>query len=270
MKKIIKHLINFILLISIFTFVFTLILKTTILNEKYVLKTLDDNYYYNEIYNNIVDNFESNLIQSGIDESISKNLISTNKVKKDIKIVIDGIYNNKKIIIDKEPIKEILSSKIEEVFKGYHRTPNKEEQESIKRLEEKIGEIYEDEIAYKLSSIEDLGTKVYKLNNTATILLIVIGILALILLIVEMFVYKEFLGNIGISIFSSGLIIIIIRLIIGAKYKNILMFNEIFSKIVVAIVNNFLVNILVIGIYLSIIGLILLIIGVYKKFLLNK
>jgi len=40
MKKNLKHLINYILVISIFLFVFVLIIKTTILNEKYILKTL--------------------------------------------------------------------------------------------------------------------------------------------------------------------------------------------------------------------------------------
>ena len=267
MKKNLKHLINYILVISIFLFVFVLIIKTTILNEKYILKTLENNYYYEEIYNNIIDNFENNLVQSGIDESISRDLITKTQVKEDIIIVIDSIYNNKDIKIDKEPLKEILNEKIEEVFKSYHRTPNKEEQESIKRLEDKIGEIYEDEIAYELNATKSLSEKVVEIDSLSMYLLIIFGVISVVLLIIELLFFNDFIKNVGIAVFSSGAIITIIRIIIGAKYKNILMFNEIFSKIVVSVVDNFLINILVIGIYLSIIGLILIIIGVYKNFI---
>lgn len=265
MKKILKHLINYILVISVFLFVFILIIKTTILNEKYILKTLENNYYYEEIYNNIIDNFENNLIQSGIDESISKDLITKNKVKEDIITVINSIYNNKDIVIDKEPLKEILNTKVEEIFKSYHRTPNKEEQESIKRLEDRIGEIYEDEIAYELNATKSLSEKIVKIDNLTMYLLIIFGVISIALLIVELLFFNDFIKNVGIAIFSTGAIITIIRIIIGTKYKNILMFNEIFSQIVVSVINNFLVNILVIGIYLGIIGLILIIIGVCKK-----
>jgi len=98
-------------------------------------------------------------------------------------------------------------------------------------------------------------------------LLIIFGVISVVLLIIELLFFNDFIKNVGIAVFSSGAIITIIRIIIGAKYKNILMFNEIFSKIVVSVVDNFLINILVIGIYLSIIGLILIIIGVYKNFI---
>lgn len=269
MKKILKHLINFVLTITIFTFTIILIFKTTVLNEKYVLKTLENNYYYDEIYKNVVANFENNLIQSGIDEAITKDLISKDKVERDVKNVIIGIYNNKEIVIDSAPLIETLNNKIDEVFKGYHRTPNKEEQENIKRLESAIKEVYEDEIAYELNT-DNLGESVAKIDSLTTTLLIIIGLISVVLLVIDVLFMNDPVNTMGISILSTGLIIIIIRIIVGSKYKNILMFNEIFSEIVVSVVTNFLTNILVIGIYLSIIGLILLIIGVYKKSFLNN
>lgn len=269
MKKILKHLINFVLTITIFTFTIILIFKTTVLNEKYVLKTLENNYYYDEIYKNVVSNFESNLIQSGIDEAITSDLISKDKVERDVKNVIIGIYNNKEIEIDSTPLIEKLNEKIDEVFKDYHRTPNKEEQENIKRLESAIKEVYENEIAYELN-IDNLGKSVAKIDNLTTTLLIIIGLISVVLLVIDVLFMNDPVNTMGISILSTGLIIIIIRIIVGSKYKNILMFNEIFSEIVVSVVTNFLTNILVIGIYLSIIGLILLIIGVYKKSFLNN
>lgn len=269
MKKILKHLINFVLTITIFTFTIILIFKTTVLNEKYVLKTLENNYYYDEIYKNVVANFENNLIQSGIDEAITSDLISKDKVERDVKNVIIGIYNNKEIEIDSTPLIEKLNEKIDEVFKDYHRTPNKEEQENIKRLESAIKEVYENEIAYELN-IDNLGKSVAKIDNLTTTLLIIIGLISVVLLVIDVLFMNDPVNTMGISILSTGLIIIIIRIIVGSKYKNILMFNEIFSEIVVSVVTNFLTNILVIGIYLSIIGLILLIIGVYKKSFLNN
>lgn len=269
MKKILKHLINFVLTITIFTFTIILIFKTTVLNEKYVLKTLENNYYYDEIYKNVVANFENNLIQSGIDEAITKDLISKDKVERDVKNVIIGIYNNKEIVIDSAPLIETLNNKIDEVFKGYHRTPNKEEQENIKRLESAIKEVYEDEIAYELNT-DNLGESVAKIDSLTTTLLIIIGLISVVLLVIDVLFMNDPVNTMGIAILSTGLTITIIRIIIGSKYKNILMFNEIFSEIVVSVVTNFLTNILVIGIYLSIIGLILLIIGVYKKSFLNN
>jgi len=270
MKKALKHLINYILAVTIFIFVIILIIKTTVLNEKYIFKTLEDNYYYNEIYDIIINNFESNLIQSNIDDSIIYELITKDKVEMDVKNVITGIYNNKEIKIDTEILTTTLHSKIDELFKSYHRTPNKEEQEDIKRLEDTIIEVYENEITYDLETVRSISTKIVKINSLTSWTLIVIGIIIVILLLIEMFCYHEFINNMGVAILSSGLIIIIIRLIIGSKYRNILMFNEIFSKIVVSVVNNFLTNILVIGVYLSIIGLILLIIEIYNKYFLEK
>lgn len=269
MKKIIKHLINFVLTITIFTFTIILIFKTTVLNEKYVLKTLENNYYYDEIYKNVVANFESNLIQSGIDESITNDLISKEKVERDVKNVIIGIYNNEEIVIDSTPLIETLNNKIDDIFKGYHRTPNKEEQENIKRLENAIKEVYEDEIAYQLNT-DNLGESVTKINSVTTTLLIILGLISVVLLVIDVLFMNDPVNTMGIAILSSGLTITIIRIIIGSRYKNILMFNEIFSEIVVSVVTNFLTNILVIGIYLSIIGLVLLIIGVYKKSFLNN
>lgn len=267
MKKVIKHLINFILAVTTFIFVIILIIKTTVLNEKYIFKTLEDNYYYSEIYDIIINNFESNLIQSNIDESIIYELVTKEKVENDVKNVISGIYNNIEIKIDTTIIVDTLNSKIDELFKGYHRTPNKEEQEDIKRLENTIVEIYKDEITYDLDTVRNISSKVIKINNLITWMLVGLGIIIITILLIEMFCSNVFIKNMGVSLLSSGLITIIIRLIIGSKYRNILMFNEIFSKIIVSVVNNFLINIFIIGIYLSIIGLVLLIIEIYSKYL---
>jgi len=270
MKKVLTHFINFVLGVTIFIFVIILIVKTTVLNEKYIFKTLEDNYYYSEIYDIIINNFESNLIQSGLDDNIIYELITKEKVENDVKTVLQGIYHNIEINIDTNILTKNLNNKVDEIFKSLHRTPNKEEQEDIKRLENTIVEVYKDEITYDLNTVNSISAKVVKINTIVNSLLIILGIIIVVLLLVEMFLFNEFIRNMGIAILSSSLITIIIRLIIGSKYKNILIFNEIFSKIVVSVVNNFLTNVFVIGIYLSIIGLVLIIIEIYKKILMNK
>jgi len=131
MKKVLTHFINFVLGVTIFIFVIILIVKTTVLNEKYIFKTLEDNYYYSEIYDIIINNFESNLIQSGLDDNIIYELITKEKVENDVKTVLQGIYHNIEINIDTNILTKNLNNKVDEIFKSLHRTPNKEEQEDI-------------------------------------------------------------------------------------------------------------------------------------------
>ena len=73
-KKIIIYIMNFFLVIFIFTLSSLLIFSNTILNKQYIKEILEKNNYYEKTYYNIQNDFENYILQSGLDKDILNNL----------------------------------------------------------------------------------------------------------------------------------------------------------------------------------------------------
>ena len=115
-KTIISYILTIILALAILAFVMIHLASSYVLNESYILAKLEEQNYYDEIYEELKSNFEKYIYQSGFSEDVLDDIVSKEKVKKDTKTIISNIYDGLDEEIEVQTIKDNLNKKIEDSF----------------------------------------------------------------------------------------------------------------------------------------------------------
>lgn len=268
-KKILNHLLMFLLAICFFLLILCLIFSKTIFSKNYMLKVLEDNNYYEKVFYNINDTLKGYTIQSGLDVSIIDSLYDEKKVVEDINILIDGIYENKEIKIDTLIIEKRLNNIINNKIELNHQILTKEDREAIKSFVTTVSDVYRDEIIFSKDVILEIQKNYSKLND---ILLRIIYIF--IIIIISFFIFiiflnqniKEIIKKISISLLTTAILLVCVKIFLFDKFQHILIINSIFSKTLISLINNILNIIFKNGIIIGIVGLLGSIISIdYKK-----
>ena len=251
-KIILGYLFGFIFSVSVSLLVILLLCKFTILDKSYV-KGLFVKYNYSEyIYKSIDEGMKDYMVSSGLPESILDNLYTEEDIKTELNNYLDSVYKGKEYISNREKIETKINDNINSFMKSHNLGMS--DTEELASFISEITDYYDNEIRlYKvLDKFVVYVPKVSKYINTAFIVLGVTSIISLIIIIWTKF-------YIGSSIMSSGIILVLIRLFIfnNIDYKNILIFNEYFSKVLRYILNIYSKYILIIGISLIVGGIIL-------------
>lgn len=268
LKKIIVYIINFLLVILIFLLSSLLILSNTVLNKQYVKEVLIKNDYYERTYGNIKEDFKNYIMQSGLQESILEDLYDREKVNSDIDMVIDSIFENKKLNIDTKTITKKLDNRINAVLENNNRRPEAEEREEIKIFENTIAEVYTDGIVYSSESILEIANIYSKIQPLIIKIANLFGVLILALLVIIFVINRNLNKNInavGIALFSSGLLGIIIKILIGDRTHNILVLNTTFSESLIYLINSIVDIFFITGMTMTIIGFVLIIVSNIQK-----
>lgn len=262
-KNIITLILAFLLMLSILLTVIVQIVSTTILNKDYILGKLEEANYYNNVYEQIKDSFEGYIGPSGLDESVLENIYTRDQVKEDINLIINNIYENKNNKINTEDIEEKLQKNIESSVET--RILTKETQKSIEDFIDKIADEYVQNISHD-PYFEKLGIIMNKAKDIVGkvdgIIIFVPIILAVVILLLNIKQISSAIRFISISILTSGLIGIVIKLFIEAKINisNILIINDSFSEVIKNVISSILNSIntiSIIGIIVSIVVIIL-------------
>lgn len=259
LKKGIIYIINFFFIICIFALLILFISSNTILSKNYIIGMLDTNNYYMKIYYNINDGTQDYIIQSGLEENLFYGLYDIEKINNDVNMLIDAIYENKDINIDTQTIKTTLDSRINQAFLHNNKTISNKEKLAIEILEKNIIDVYKSKILYSKTYVEKIGDVYSKINQIITKLKIIIIIITILLLSIIIIINKnlrETIRILGISLLSSGILAISIKLFIGNRIDNIQILNAAFSENIVYLVNAIANTFLISGIIMSIIGLI--------------
>lgn len=267
-KKILIYIINFILVIFIFSFTILLVINSTVLNKQYVLNILQKNNYYEQINHLIEKSFKNNVIQSGLEESILEDLYDEEKINNDINMVIDVIYENKEMDIDTSEIKEKLDNRINAILQENNMQPNSEEREEIEAFEDAITNAYTNEIVYAEKYVEEIANAFEMLQPLLLSVRIAIGALIVIFIIITIIITKDMkytIRTLGISLLSVGIINITIKILVGKRIHNILVLNATFSRCLIDLISSLINMIFNIGIMMSILGVMGIILGNYKK-----
>lgn len=229
MKKIINHIITFIImLLLIILSIFIVYQKEISINK--ISKDLDKINYYQKSYSNILKEIDEYIINIELKEDII-NYYTQDKAKIDIINIINGKeinhYDNLKEIVKKH-------SNEDNIINDYTTQINKKIINNLFMNEE-----------YKLLSKTRLN-----LNDTIFIIFIII-ILITILLFINYIISKKILFE--SAILSLGLFITIpkIFLILTNILDNFIYTNTYFSELILLIINN-IVNILfILGLFIS-------------------
>ena len=112
LKPLIKVTLGFITTLILILIVLLIIFKLTVFNKSYLLKTLDENNYYNELTKEIQKDMEYNLLSSGLDKTILNDLVIKNEVKSDVMNLVDSIYSGNTFELNTKNITEKLTGRV--------------------------------------------------------------------------------------------------------------------------------------------------------------
>ena len=87
MKKVISYILSFILVLMLLSLCLLAILKSTILNEEYLISKLEEANYYERMNGEIIEQFKNYTIQSGLSDDVLENLFTEDKLEKHWKLV---------------------------------------------------------------------------------------------------------------------------------------------------------------------------------------
>lgn len=278
MKKFLNYALAIILAIVI-TVTFSIeIVKTTILSEKYVLSKFENENFYDKIYEQAKSNFEKYIQQSGLDEEILNNIITKEKIKEDIHIIIDNLYNGTKQEIDIEGIKNNLNNNIEKTLTEKEINITEKQRESINTFVNCICKEYEDTIMHSDLETEINGyyRKIVKyIDIVKKVALVIFGIGIFTLITLNFKHVYRFVSSIGETMLISGLLLLFTNFFINSKFQinYITILNDAFSEILRNIINEIIHMIKIYGVTLLIGGIVLIILSnfsKYKKYLKKK
>lgn len=273
MKKILQYIIAVILAIAILGLIIVNMLSSTILSQKYILDKLQEQDYYDKIYEEAESNFENYIHQSGLEEEVIEGIVTKEKIQKDTKLIINNIYNGTDNKIDTEEIKNNLNEKIKNSLNGQIFTS---EQKSIDTFVDTICKEYEKTISHtnyenKINTIIKQANKYVKLVQK--ILIILAGILMVLLILTEINRIYNIIAKIGTAFVIDGLILILIEKYINSKIKidTIVVLNKAVSNVLQNILNEIISNILKSGSIMLSLGILFIIIyGIISGIRQNK
>lgn len=260
MKKVISYILSFILVLMLLSLCLLAILKSTILNEEYLISKLEEANYYERMNGEIIEQFKNYTIQSGLSDDVLENLFTEDKLKQDINNVINSIYTGEALEISTSEIRENLKENILAEVEKEGKTVDFEDEAMVEYLKA-IESAYESQVSYSTSTINSIGStfeKIISLAKTAqTILVTVIVVVAILLIAINIKVIFG-LNYIAISGMASGLFILVSRIMLehSTDLKYIMVINQATSNVIQLIINDVLTKITIIGVILLVIGLV--------------
>lgn len=268
MKRIIQYIIAVIFAIAILALIVINMLSSTILSKEYILSKLQEQNYYDKIYEEAKSNFENYIHQSGLDEEVLQEIITKEKVQKDTEIIINNIYNGMDKKIDTEEIKNNLNEKINKSING---KISSSQQKSIDTFVDTICKEYETTISHtnyekKINSVITKVNKYLSFGKKIFITTAMVSVVLLILLTIKR-IY-EIIARIGTALIIDGLIFVLAEKYINSKIKieTIMLLNQGISDVLQSILNEILLNILKTGSIMLGLGILFIIInGIIKS-----
>ena len=258
--KVLKNLLKFIsitiLTIYIITSCFISIAFSTILNKDYIIQKLEENNFYSETHKLVESNFENYIYQSGFEEDVIQNICTEEKVKNDINIMLSNIYDGTKQEIDTIEIANKLNENIEKSG-----VKNSENEKSIQQFVEHICNEYTNTLVHTKyeEKVNDIYIKIVESLNEIYRIIQTIFILDIIVIIA---INKKNISKVvqyfEITLFAASFFEASTWHIIISKVniQGIKIFNEVFSKSIVIIIQETITKILSLSIGTMIMGII--------------
>ena len=259
LKLISKYIMQYIFTIMFFGLISLIIVRFTIFNENFILRELDKNNYYNELYSMVYEEMSNYVIQSGLDEEIINDIYTEEMLVNDTNSLINYIYNGESKSYDTKVIENNLRENVEDYLLK-HDIKN-DDKDAINKFIKQIVNVYENkiDISDKLNEASGIFQLGKKILNIGTILLFII---VSILYLVMHFYYKD--ESQQVVLFTSGILIIFgyFYVVNNFDINNIIIFNEVVSNVIIGMIYNILNKFLFIAGLLFILGIIIKIMNI--------
>ena len=263
--KVLTNLLKFILIVVLAVCSIAIgiiqIVTQTVLNKNYIIQKMEETNFYSETYKLVQSNFEKYIEQSGFEENILENICTEEKVKQDINLMISNIYEGANKTIDITEISDNLNANIDKL-----NIRDSKNQKAIEQFVEHICQEYTYTLVH--TKYENDINKFYKeivikKDKIEKIVIIAMVIDVIVILIVNNKNIEKDFQSIGTAIFSSSAFELIACQIINLRVsiKGIKIFNDAFSDMIVAIIQNVISKVVSFGIATLMIAIILIIIN---------
>lgn len=211
---------------------------STILDKEYVIQKLEETNFYAETYKLVESNFENYIYQSGLDEEVLKNICTEEKVKQDINIMLSNIYEGTNQKIDTTEIANNLNENIDKSG-----IKNKQNESAIQQFVAHICDEYTNTLVHTKyeTQINNIYKKVTEtLDQIYEIILIVLLIDLIAIIAINNKKISKDIQHLGISLLATSAFELSILQIINSKIniQGIKIFNDVFSKSVVTIIQE--------------------------------
>lgn len=245
MKKLISYILTFLLVIVLVALVLITCVKGKILNSDNVLKIFDNTNFYENTYNTLNENFSNYMEQSGLDESVIKDIITVEDIKTETKNCVESIYNNTKYTINKDDIERRLNENINSYLDKNNRKLNSNEKKAIDTLVSKISDLYATEV-FPIDLISKVNINLEKISNIVDLanvfLYVCAGVLLFLLIIINIKSIMKVLNYVGVTLLSSGIVLFAPKIFVAWKMhiNDINIYNRNISDIIINFINEIL------------------------------
>ena len=246
--KIFKYFINIILSFFIVIMVLAIIalniLNSVILNKEYMLSKMEETEFNLQISREVQNGFENYIYQSGLPEDTIKDLFTEEMIQKDVKTIVDAIYDGTTITLSSDELRKNLSTRIDEYLTKENLNLNQQGKNNIKQFEELIIKEYDNNVnvsneLYTQSNkiIDNLREISSKIGNIPQIVLIILIILLVLINIKDLLIVINFLG---ISSLTVG---VLLKLLTNAIFKkvdldNLVVLATSLSNLIISIIKD--------------------------------
>lgn len=265
--NILKFIIMLILVVCILFFGIKNIVLSTIMDKDYVLNKLEETNFYSGTYELVESGFENYIAQSGLEEEVLNNICTEEKIKNDIGIIINNIYNGTNEEIDTTEIANNLNANIDKL--DVRTSQNKS---ALDKFVQQICTEYKNTILntkYENTINEILNKTTNLLEKLQTIVTIVTIISVICLILLNIKNISKLVGNIGTVLLSSSVTILVAINLINANINisAIKLFNNVFSSSIVTILQDILSKVNKFGIIILITSIVVILINAIINFI---
>ena len=213
----------------------TTLLKFTIFDDAYLIKHLEKNNYYNELYSSIKEEMSYYIIQSGLSEEILDDIYSEEMISDSVIILINDFYNGNELKVETEIVKNNLKSNIDKYLLKNNIVVD--DRKALDLFVDEMIKIYDQEIrlSNSISKVQDMFNKFDKLID---ILFMVLVILTIGIGTICHFFYKRIVYT--IPCLSSAILLLLGCWLLYNRIdvKNILFWTENVSNVLKSVLFN--------------------------------
>lgn len=258
-RRVVSYLLSILLTVFLVSTVILATANFTILNTKNVRKKVVSTNFYVETQNIIIDACKNYVMQSGFDESIMDGVINTSDVEHDVNGLLDYLYEGREYELHASSVKKSLDNNIKKYIEQNNYEVNEENQNSINEFENSVENIYRRNIEYSADEVKQIAKVVQKVKKIVPIAMIICLVATMIL---GFIIYKVSKPSVGIGLLAAGAILVFFKVSSRASFaiNNILLMNKAFSNTLIAIANNMVLVLFVVGILLCVVGVIWIIV----------
>ena len=230
-----------------------IIFNTTVLNYKYIQNKMDNNNYYELLYNDTLEKLEDIIIPTGLSSDIFEDTFTIKEVTRIEKKLIHNFYYREETKIESTSFKEKLKENIDKELKEKNLRVDNEE--DITKLIDELTNEYENNLYYH-NFLNNYKNTFYKFRNYTSIIL-VISILLLILVTILLEILHKKRDKMSIPLITNGIVFLTLFAYfkLNLNIDNLILYSKGLSIIITKTFNSILKIFIIVSIISILIGL---------------